>query len=315
VPILLSSLLYTACTQDVVEESSPEFGVAPKIEDLGDLKDFKTGQVDFFKGLTEDEIALYEKYKHNEIWDFKANSFTQTDEGKRFLKVIFKISFNGTSYAIDKSNQNQLTMINEYVNKDNVRYSDASKIRELDIEKSLLMFNNVYLMINGNEEERKQAYESNQELLESENLIIEQKSEVEEITDNIDVGREIITEQRSNTDPIPFSVIGHVSHFNICTGTQTEIKKCTTDEITNFINQNFDTGKFKHLTGRNKINVQFKINKDGRVVDINAAAKTPELKAEAKRVISMIPQMQAGMSNGEPVDVIYALPIIFQVQD
>ena len=137
---------------------------------------------------------------------------------------------------------------------------------------------------------------------------IEEIVEVEEIK-NSELGDESIY-----TD-VPFAIIDEVPHFEHCTGTEAEIKKCTQDKITQFVNKNFNTGIAKDMAGRHKISVQFKIDQNGNAVDIKSRAKSPELQEEAARVINMLPQMIPGKQNGQPVNVVYALPIIFQVQE
>ena len=61
--------------------------------------------------------------------------------------------------------------------------------------------------------------------------------------------------------------------------------------------------------------IQFKVNKDGSVGSVISRANAPQLKAEAARVINMLPKMEPGMQRGQPVNVIYGLPIIFQVSE
>ena len=62
-----------------------------------------------------------------------------------------------------------------------------------------------------------------------------------------------------------------------------------------------------------RINVIFKINAQGLVVDVKARAPHPALAAEAERVIKRLPKFEPGILNGEPVTVPYSLPIKFQV--
>jgi protein TonB len=82
----------------------------------------------------------------------------------------------------------------------------------------------------------------------------------------------------SETD-VPFTRIEEVPHFEECTGTNAEIKKCTSDKITSFVNKNFNTGLAKDLSGRHKISVQFKIDQNGNV---GISTKTPYTKLEVK---------------------------------
>jgi bla regulator protein BlaR1 len=147
-----------------------------------------------------------------------------------------------------------------------------------------------------------------EENLEEESTQVEEIIEIEEIK-NSELGFEFV-----NTD-VPFAIIEEVPHFEDCTGTQTEIKKCTQEKITQFVNKNFNTGIAKDYKGKHKISVQFKIDKNGNVVGVQSKAKSIELQNEAARVINKLPKMIPGKQRGEEVGVIYALPIIFEVQE
>jgi len=140
---------------------------------------------------------------------------------------------------------------------------------------------------------------------------IEEIVEIKEVYPNsntIDPDAEVITED------IPFAIIEEVPHFEDCTGTNAELKKCTSDKITQFVNKNFNTGIAKDMSGRHKISVQFKIDINGNAVEIKSKAESVELQKEATRVIKQLPKMTPGKQRGEPVGTIYALPIIFEVQ-
>lgn len=68
--------------------------------------------------------------------------------------------------------------------------------------------------------------------------------------------------------------------------------------------------------GPTRINVIFKINQEGNIIDIRSRAQHPILEEEAIRVIKLIPQMEKpGYQRGKPVIVPYSLPIIFNVQN
>ncbi|GAA4313073.1 hypothetical protein GCM10023115_30500 [Pontixanthobacter gangjinensis] len=119
-------------------------------------------------------------------------------------------------------------------------------------------------------------------------------------------------------DKIPFAVIEKVPAFEGCAGLDGENRKaCTSREISNFVNKNFDTslGKKLGLTGMNRVIVQFRIDETGKITDVKARAPHPELEEEAKRVISSIPDMTPGEQNGQPISVMYSLPIAFQVSE
>ncbi len=93
-------------------------------------------------------------------------------------------------------------------------------------------------------------------------------------------------------------------------------KNCMSSALSGFVNNNFNTNvvKGKDLHGVQKINVIFKINKEGNVEDISAKGPHPVLEEEAIRVIRNLPKLEPGYQRGKPVIVPYALPIIFQVK-
>ncbi len=92
-------------------------------------------------------------------------------------------------------------------------------------------------------------------------------------------------------------------------------KKCMNTSVAKFIAKNFNTdiAKKSKIIGRQKINVIFKINKDGRIFGIKARNKHEALRTEAIRVLSRLPIIKPGMQRGKPVIVPFAIPIVFQV--
>jgi hypothetical protein len=115
---------------------------------------------------------------------------------------------------------------------------------------------------------------------------------------------------------VAFSEIERVPTYPGCSGDNETLKKCFTERISAFVGENFNTklGKDLGLTGRQRIVVQFKIDKAGNIVDVKAKAPKPELEAEAIRIIKKLPQMQPGEQKGKKVNVIYSLPIVFEVK-
>ena len=116
---------------------------------------------------------------------------------------------------------------------------------------------------------------------------------------------------------IPYAVIEQVPVFSGCGALpKEEQKKCTTDKITQYVSNNFNTklGNSLGLEGRIRISTMFKINKEGYVEGIRARAPHPDLEKETIRVISSLPQMQPGMHEGKVITVPYSLPIVFEVK-
>ncbi|WMI66327.1 M56 family metallopeptidase [Aestuariibaculum sp. YM273] len=118
---------------------------------------------------------------------------------------------------------------------------------------------------------------------------------------------------------VPFAYIENVPLFPGCESLEsnTERKNCMSQAITKFVGEHFNTdlANSLDLEGRQRINVVFKINEEGNVVDVRARAPHPVLEAEAERVINLLPKMQPGKQKGKVVTVPYSLPIVFQVAD
>jgi periplasmic protein TonB len=151
---------------------------------------------------------------------------------------------------------------------------------------------------------------------EIEETIIEstETSQFEEI-----VEIETIQEAVEEIMDVPFAVIENVPIYPGCENLRNndERKQCMSDQITRFVNRNFNTELANDLglTGRQRISVQFKIDTRGNVVEVLARAPHPRLEAEAKRVIERLPSMTPGKQRGKAVNVMYSLPILFQVEN
>lgn len=122
-------------------------------------------------------------------------------------------------------------------------------------------------------------------------------------------------------DPIEiFSVIG-VEQVPIYPGCESEKNnkgrlKCMSDNLAKLVQKKFDKDLASELglSGIQKIQIVFKIDKSGNIIDVQTRAPHAELEREAGRVASQIPQMTPGKQREKPVTVQYALPIIFKAQ-
>lgn len=124
--------------------------------------------------------------------------------------------------------------------------------------------------------------------------------------------------ENTSTEGVPFTAIETVPTYPGCENLDNAAaKKCMSEQITNFVNTNFDTNAVKPYAekGTNRIYVRFAITKDGTVENIQARASSPELVEEGKRVVALLPKMKPGEKDGKPVNVLYSLPIIFQVSE
>lgn len=132
--------------------------------------------------------------------------------------------------------------------------------------------------------------------------------------DGVDVRHILILREQN----IPYAAVEKVPKTQNCKGltNNEEIKKCVSEEIKQFVNRNFnvDIAKSIGLTGVNRIYVRFKIDTLGNITEVESRGPAIELEEEANRVIASLPKMIPGESNGEKVNVLYSLPIVFQIQ-
>ena len=152
--------------------------------------------------------------------------------------------------------------------------------------------------------------------VEIEETVIE-STEVNQETEIVEVEEVEVVEVEEDID-VPFSVIENVPVFPGCEkGNNNQKRDCMSKKISQFVNKKFNTDLAGDLglSGRQRINVIFKIDKTGSITGIRARAPHPGLEKEAARVIGLLPKMKPGKQRGKPVNVPYSLPIIFQVQD
>jgi protein TonB len=153
------------------------------------------------------------------------------------------------------------------------------------------------------EEEVEETVIESTETDQEEEIVEIEEVEVEEVEEDIEV---------------PFAVIENVPIYPGCeSGSNDAKRKCMSDKISKFVQKKFNTDLAGDLglTGRQRINVIFKIDKNGNVTGVRSRAPHPRLEKEAARVINMLPKMKPGKQRGKAVTVPYSLPIVFQVQD
>jgi protein TonB len=153
------------------------------------------------------------------------------------------------------------------------------------------------------EEEIEETVIESTETNENEEIVEIEEVEVEEVEEDIEV---------------PFAVIENVPIFPGCeSGNNAQKRDCMSEKITAFVQKKFNTDLAGDLglSGRQRISVVFKIDKNGNVTGVRSRAPHPSLEKEAARVINLLPKMKPGKQRGKAVIVPYSLPIVFQVQD
>lgn len=131
---------------------------------------------------------------------------------------------------------------------------------------------------------------------------------------------ETVIDEDVKSQEVSFALIEHVPVYKGCDPqlSNEELKKCMANGITSVVTRNFNYNLANNLDlpeGNKRINVIFKINKEGEVINIQARADHPSLEAEAIRVIKLIPKLdKPGLQRGEPVVVQYSLPLVVRVE-
>jgi protein TonB len=154
------------------------------------------------------------------------------------------------------------------------------------------------------------------EVVEDDSEVEEEVIESTETTEMEIVEVEEIEEVEEEIGDVPFALIQQVPIFPGCENASDK-KKCMSEKINKYVNKKFDTGLGSELglSGRNRVSVQFKIDKNGDVVNVRARGPHPRLEQEAVRVIKGLPKMKPGEQRGQKVGVLYGLPINFVIQD
>ena len=139
----------------------------------------------------------------------------------------------------------------------------------------------------------------------------DQEEEIVEVED-------VEVEEFEEDVEVPFTVVEDAPIFPGCEKEKNNEarKKCMSQKISRHVNRKFDIGLAEELglSGRQRISVIFKINKNGDIVEVRSRAPHPRLEKEAAKVIKSLPKMKPGRQRGKPVTVQYALPISFVIQ-
>lgn len=125
---------------------------------------------------------------------------------------------------------------------------------------------------------------------------------------------DVIFDKLTEVEPIPFSVIEDVPVFPGCENEQDK-RACFQEMMNKHIAKNFRYPEIAQEMGiQGKVYIQFIIQKDGSIGNIQKRGPDKHLEAEATRIINMLPQMKPGKQRGTPVKVPFSIPINFKLQ-
>ncbi|MEP3967761.1 MAG: M56 family metallopeptidase, partial [Nonlabens sp.] len=281
IPIVLGSLIFTACNQE--SEFMEETIVLDDSNNYGIVKrsEFKAGLKDYYLNISKEDKKFIEEIVGKNSFEIKEEDTIKIKKIVNFFPILRK---NGTTIILDDIENTGIISAYESPFDKDVRFDGFPLEHHLNMTKKEYANFVKYVSIN-------------------------YPNTTHSYTDAYNDGVEAVDFN------IPFSKLDEVPHFEDCTGTQVEIKKCTQQKISFIVNKNFNTDIAKDLPGRHKIAVQFKIDKNGKVTGVQSKAKSTELQNEAARVINLLPKMIPGKQDGKEVGVIYALPIIFETTE
>ena len=161
-----------------------------------------------------------------------------------------------------------------------------------------------------------QVIEIVEDEVEVEETVIE-STETDQSQEIVEV-EEVMVEEVEEDVEVHFTVIENVPEYPGCKkGSNAQKRKCMSEKITKFVQKKFNTDLAGDLglTGKQRISVVFKIDKNGNVTGVRSRAPHPRLEKEAARVVNMLPKMKPGRQRGRAVVVSYTLPITFLVQE
>jgi len=141
----------------------------------------------------------------------------------------------------------------------------------------------------------------------------------EEIIEASDVSNLALSRETDDSINISFATIEKPPVFPGCEGDDQTLKECFSEKLGVFIRSNFNLEIANNLElnpGPQRISVIFKITKKGKVKNISIV-RSPHHKIteEIDRIIRLLPEMEPGEQRGNPVEITYTLPIIFNVEN
>ncbi len=130
----------------------------------------------------------------------------------------------------------------------------------------------------------------------------------------------VITEEVEANDPIGLGKVDTAPIYPGCEGKTDNkaIKKCFFSGVANFVSQNFDITTTHNLGltgGMTRIYTQFIVDKYGNVKDIKVNAPHQKIKEEVMRVVNSLPTMKPAIHQGKPVEVLFTLPIVVEIEE
>jgi protein TonB len=126
-----------------------------------------------------------------------------------------------------------------------------------------------------------------------------------------------ISEVEEVIEDVSFMIIEDVPVFPGCEGNKEELKACFSEKVQRHFSRKFDAQLPNELglaPGKKRVFISFKIDKTGKIVDIQTRAPHPKIKSEVISVMQQLPTMKPGRQRGKPVGVKYSIPFTLIVE-
>ncbi len=128
---------------------------------------------------------------------------------------------------------------------------------------------------------------------------------------------EEVEEAEEMIEDVSFMIIEDAPVFPGCKGNKKELKICFSKKVQKHFQRKFNSELPNELglsPGRKKVYIGFKIDKEGRIVNVQARAPHAKIKSEVIKVMSQLPKMKPGKQRGKPVGVKYSIPFTLIVE-
>jgi bla regulator protein BlaR1 len=114
---------------------------------------------------------------------------------------------------------------------------------------------------------------------------------------------------------VPFASVDEVPVFPGCENAEDK-RACFQEKIQEHIRKHFNysaEAQEKGIQGR--VSIMFTMGTDGDIHNVKMRGPNPLLENEAERIIKRLPKMEAGMHKGVAVNVPFAIPITFKLEE
>lgn len=142
------------------------------------------------------------------------------------------------------------------------------------------------------------------------------QKDISSLDSEIEFNNKIITRDIVKNSVL-FNIVDEIPLFESCDNKDSVTnKKCFNKQISNHFEKHLHPEKISEDGFSGKVFIQFTITTHGKINDllIKSSKSNPNLNEEITRIIEKLPILTPGKHQGIPVDVVYSLPLNFEIQ-